>query len=417
LVLVSGNLFTIAAPVRAAVQSIKGTLSASDFTTVAQVLKSKFWDGQDSLPPIEVIDATINAVLSSQNPELSDFRGFVLPSVLYRVSKEYYDQGGQDAWELAQKFVQELLLLDPGHRPGLVLRAKTLVRLSQWSQAREAISDIQKRGIPEYHYLNAFMFWKKREYRRAVTGFRAALAAGQDSMEIYHGLASCLVRLSEFGEAEIAIKRGLRGRRPNSLLLDLAAQIAITQEHFSEAEDYIDQLRRIRAFNDHNFRLAMLNNARKQFQSALPLLEFAMKGSRRRFEVEATLIDTLIEVRQFNRASEILDDPDSRRRLGRDKEYVRFGLRCKLCLRQNRWQDAERAWLQIHESNTAIHMALRADILKQKIADLKTSPGQRATAQAELNSIQSDDSGSEGLRYAAGMHEPEEEADSEADGE
>jgi uncharacterized protein HemY len=335
-VLVSGNLFTIASPVRAAVQSLKGPLLESDFTSIAKALKSTYWDGILTLPPIEIIEATIHAVMRSQNPDLRDFRGFVVPSVLYRVSKEYYDRGGPDAWALARNFIDELLKVAPDHRAGLVLKAKTQVRLQAWTQARQTISEIQRRGLPEYHYLSGFMLWKKREFSKAVGEFQAALAIGQDSMEIYHGLAWCLVRQEKLGEAEKTIKRGLRGRRPNSLLLDLAAHIAIIQEHYSEAEDYVDQLRRIRAFDDHNFRLATMYNAKKQFREALPLIEAAMRGARRRFEVEATLIDTLIEVREFGRASDLLGDLDRRQRLGRDKESVRLGLRCKLYLRQGK---------------------------------------------------------------------------------
>jgi uncharacterized protein HemY len=206
-------------------------------------------------------------------------------------------------------------------------------------------------------------------------------------MEIYHGLASCLVRLNEFGEAEKVIERGLRGRRPNSLLLDLAAQIAIIQKHYSDAENYIDQLRRIRAIDDYSFRLATLHNARKEFRKALPLAEAAMKSPRSRFEVEATLIDTLIEVRDFARASTLLDDLDRKRRLGRDKEAVRLGLRCKLFLRQGRWQDAEIAWVSIDDKQSPVHVALRTEILERKIADLRTSPGERVQAQGELDRI------------------------------
>src|SRR5690349_16967017 len=135
-----------------------------------------------------------------------------------------------------------------------------------------------------------FLQWKKRSFASAVANFKSALAIGQDSMEIYHGLAWCQVRLEDFSEAEKTIKRGLRGRRPNSLLVDLAAHIAIIQKKYEEAADYIDQLRRIRAFNDHDFRLATMLNARKQFKQALPLIEAAAKGPRRRFEVDATLV-------------------------------------------------------------------------------------------------------------------------------
>jgi tetratricopeptide (TPR) repeat protein len=206
---------------------LKGPLSESDFTTIAQALKSTFWDGIDELPSIDVISATIHGVMLSRNPDLAEFRGLVVPSVLYRSAKEYYDRGGRDAWELTRNFVKQLLQLDPDHRPGLVLQAKVQIRLLEWTHAEITIADIKKHGFPEYHYLTGFMYWKKREFAKAVSEFRAALALGQNSTEIYHGLASCLVRLGNLGEADEIVRRGLRGRRPNSMLLDVAAQIAI----------------------------------------------------------------------------------------------------------------------------------------------------------------------------------------------
>lgn len=410
LVLVWDDFYTIASPVRTAVQAIAGALVAKDFTFLAKTLKAQFWDGNERLPPIDIIEATIHAVMRSDSPDLSEFRGLVLPSVLYRVAKELYDRGGVDAWERAQPYINELLRLDPAHRLGLVLKAKTHVRLSQWNSATETIAEVQQRGMAEHDYLMGFMFWKSREYVKAISRFRAALNAGQESLEIYHGLASCLMRINEFKQAETVIKKALRGRRPNSLLLDLAAQIAIIQQQFEEAEDYIDQLQRVRAFDDYNFRLATLKNARHQFQDALPLLENAIRGPRRRFEVEATMVDTLIELRDFRRASDLLEELDQRRRSGRDKASVRLGLRCKLYLRQRRWQDAEQIWDRIEDKATPVHVGLRAEILSQKIEDLRTSPGQRVRAQAELSSIEGAGTKASSPVYALP------DADSDADG-
>jgi tetratricopeptide (TPR) repeat protein len=390
LVLVSGTVFVIAAPIRMAVQSLKGLLTETDFATMAKALKTKYWDGVQSLPPLEIVQATIHAVMRSQAADLSDFRGFVLPSMLYRLAKEYYDRGGQDAWERALEFIDQLIKLDPQHRHGWLLHAKTHIRLQHWSQATSTIEHIQSMGLAEHHSLRGFMYWKRRNYAQAVLEYRSALAVGQNSVEAVHGLASCLLRLNEYSEADKVIQRGLHGRRQNSLLLDLAAQIAIIRGNYDDAEIYIDKLRRVRADADYHHRMATLLNARKQYQQALPHAEQAMNSTRRRFEMDATYVDTLIELRRFSRATELLDHLDGRKRFGRDKESVRLGLRCKLFLRQKRWRDAETMWASISDGDkdAPVHVALRMEILEQKIADLTTSPGVRAVATAELGTIQ-----------------------------
>ena len=416
LILTFGNVFTIAAPVRSAIQSLKKPFSDAEFTAIAKILKSTFWDGIATLPPVEIIQATIHAVMRSQGGDLSDFKGFVLPSMLYRTAKDYYDRGEQDGWERANKFVEDLVRLDPEHRQGLILLAKTQVRLSEWSQARRTIARIKEKGFPEYHYLTGFTSWKRGHHASAVTEFRAALARGQHAMEIYHGLASCLVRLADFSEAEKVIRQGLRGRRPNSLLLDVAAQIAIIQKNYADAENYIDQLRRIRADADYNFRMATLHNARKQFRAALPLAEAAMNSPRRRFEMEATLIDTLIEVRDFNRASALLDTFDRRQKLGKAKDDVRLGLRCKLNLRQGKWHEADNTWQLIKERNTPVHLALRSEILEQQINDVTISPGARVKAVAELAQVRAAETDPNIGLYAAPESETD-SGDSESEGE
>src|SRR5579863_5620866 len=75
---------------RIGVSCSRSACQPAAFKTLQHQLHS--WDRNriDVLPSIDIIEATIHAVMRSQNPDLSDFRGFVLPSILYRTSKEYY---------------------------------------------------------------------------------------------------------------------------------------------------------------------------------------------------------------------------------------------------------------------------------------------------------------------------------------
>jgi hypothetical protein len=201
------------------------------------------------------------------------------------------------------------------------------------------------------------------------------------------------------------------------MLLDVAAQIAIQENNLPEAEKYIDQLRRIPAVDDYNFRMAMLHSARKEFRKALPLIEAAMKSHRRRFEVEAAFVDTLIEVRKYQEASDALDSFDRNRRRGRDNESVRLGLRCKLYLRQRKWQDAESVWSKLEDKNSPVHVALRMEILEQKIGDLKTTPGARAAAQDELEHLRATTAPIDASVHALIELDDEVEADAQVEGE
>lgn len=387
LVLPDDNNFTIAPPIKAAVYSLAGRITESDYTRLAAHLKKSYWDDSERLPSLDVVTATIHAVMRSQSPDLSHFKGIVIPSVVYRAAKEFYDQGGVDAWERARTLTAELLRMDRNHRQGLTLMFKAQVRLKEWDGAAKTLDTVRSKKWPEQHYLNGFVLWKKRQFASAITAFRQALASGQEAMEIYHGLAICLLRMDKLREAERVVQDALRSRRPNRLLVDLAAQLAISTGNYSDAKEYIDQLRRMKADADYHHRLATLLNRQNKPYDALKHAELAMDGPRRRFEVEATYVDTLIEVEDFSRADGVLTELDKRGIFGRENKEVRVGLRCKLYLRQGKWREAEQAWLSLDEKGSPVHVALRKETIEQKIADLKISPGARAAARDELTKL------------------------------
>lgn len=392
LVLNSGTAFQIAFPVKFAVQSLCGRLTSSDFSLIAAHLKSQFWDSNDLIPPFEVIQATIYAVMRSDNPDLVDFKGFVLPSMLFRVAKDNYAKSGQEGWDRAEKLLHELLQVAPKHKQGLILLCKVQVRLNDWVGAEKTLAVIRNEGFPEQHFLQGFLLWKRREFAKAITAFRAALSLGQNSIEVYHGLATCLFRLDQVAEAEKVIRSGVGTRaRPNSLLLDLAAQISIARGNFHDAELYVDQLRRVKADDYYHHRMATLLNAKNRFQEALRHAELALHGSKRRFEVEATLVNTLIEVGSFDRARQALNELNKHNTAPANRD-VRTGLGCKLYLRMKKWKDADELWSELADKSLPVHRALRQEILQQQIDDVAISPGIRATARKELEQLKSGDS-------------------------
>ena len=385
LVLPVGNDFQLAAPIRSAVASLKGVFSQDDQARIAERLKEAYWQGR--VPPFEVINATVYAVLRSggSDKELATFGKFVMPSIMYRVAKEQYDSGGEKGWEAAEQLLTRIIELVPNHRASLILLFKTYVRLNRWKGAEKVLSEIDGFRLTERHYLRGFLAWKKGDLGAAVSHFRNAMAVGHHAVEVYHGLASCLFQLQNLEEAEKVVEKGLAGRRrPNFVLWDLAAQIAILREQYDKAAQIIEELSRLGEDEDYHHRFATLLSARKRFSTALEHARIAASGKRKRFEVLAHLADILIELENFEEARQQIDSLDESYRIGSTRHDVRLGLRCKLFLRKGEWQAAENIWAEIHDRKRPVHLALRAEILRQKIDDLATTPGQRAMAEQEL---------------------------------
>jgi hypothetical protein len=168
------------------------------------------------------------------------------------------------------------------------------------------------------------------------------------------------------------------------MLVDLAAQIAIDRREFAKAEGLIDQLQLLKATAQYNHRKATLLNAQRKFAEALPYAEKAAEDFTRRFEAETVLIDTLIELRVFDRATLLLDDLQKRDRNQSDRNDVLLGLRCKIWVRKGDWRQAESLAKEIGDKENEVFTRLQRDIFELKSTDLTISPGERGDAKQEF---------------------------------
>jgi tetratricopeptide (TPR) repeat protein len=389
LVLNDGGTLAVAGPVTYAIQAAKGTIRPNEYAFIGKSLKAEFWDKQDAIPDYGILEATISALLrGGDEPDLKDFKQIVVPSMLLRNAKYHYQMGGHENWLKAKNLLDSLLKLEDHNRRALSLLMKIQVRLHRWAEAEATLEEIKKFKLPEQYFLEGFLLWKRRKFGAAIPHFETALALGQGAVEIYHGLASCLFRVGQLDKAKKVIQKGLHGRaRQNVLLVDLAAQIAIDKNELDEAEKYVEQLRRLKADADYHHRAATLLNARHKSREALQHARKATQGPGARFEAKTTFVNALIEVHQFAEAGQQLDLLDETYKFEVDRRDILLGLRCKYLLRQGMWSQAEPLWEALEDKGSAVHAALRKEILQQKIADKKTSIAERNEATLELVSF------------------------------
>jgi thioredoxin-like negative regulator of GroEL len=390
LILNNGGTLSITGPLIYSIQAAKGTIPPHEYAFIGKSLKATFWDTQDALPDYGILEATISALLKSDEPDLKDFKQVVVPSLLFRNAKYHYQMGGYDHWLNAKRLLDTLIDLEPTNVRALALLMKIHVRLRKFDEAESILNKLKKLKAPEIHFLEGFLRWKNRRFSAAIPHFETALRLGQEAVEIYHGLATCLFRLGKLDEAKKVIHRGLAHKgRHNVLLVDLAAQIAIDRNELTEAEKYVEQLRRLNADTDYHHRLATLLNAKHKSKEALAHARKASQNPRARFENKITLINTLIEVEQFREAEEVLNGLDEIYKREDDKQDVRLGLRCKCLLRQRKWSEAEPLWEALSDKASAVHAALRKEILQQKVADRRTALTDRNVANLELLKLMS----------------------------
>jgi hypothetical protein len=82
LILNNGGTLTVTGPLVYAIRAAKGAIPPAEYAIIGKNLKTAFWDTAAGLPEYGILDATISALLRSDEPDLKDFKQVVVPSML-----------------------------------------------------------------------------------------------------------------------------------------------------------------------------------------------------------------------------------------------------------------------------------------------------------------------------------------------
>ena len=373
--------FAISPPIREAVNKLRGRLTKSDYKRIAFQLRKVFWKEPDKIPPLAVVDATIYALARSNVRELARFRDLVIPSQLYKVARDEYNSKN---WKAAIQFALRALRADPSRVGARIILCKAYVREERWPEAERELRNLERREVRAQFYCKGFLEWKRGNLGAAIPAFQSALDAGDHSISVYRDLAHCQFRSGQLGAAKVVLSKAPEWIFGNSYVVDLAAQISIAEKNWGQSEKYISDLEHIATEENFHYRRATLRAARGQWTEASQDAEIACKGVYPRFEAMAQRADILIELSRFPEASSAIEDLFPKGIMKRD---VKTGLKCKLSLRQGKWQEAEVLWQGLQQKELPVQQGLRKEILLQKVADVMTAPGDRKEASKELEKI------------------------------
>lgn len=381
LVVPADHQFAISSPLREAVEKLSGSLTKADYERIALQLRRVFWKEPDKVPPLAIVDATIHALARSGMKQLADFRDLILPSQLYRVAREEYHARN---WSVAIQFALRTLNADPSRDGARIILCKAYAREELWPEAEQQLRKLENRGVRAQFYCKGFLEWKRGNLKEAISAFKSALDAGDNSISVYRDLAHCLYRSGDTGKAKAVLYEAPEWIFRNSYVISLAAQIAIAEGDWNTAEPYISELEHIATREDFHYRRATLRSARRQWTEALQDAEVSCASVPPRFECMAQRADILIELSRLPEAASAIEALVP---IGVVKRDVKMGLKCKLLLRQGKWQEAKVLWQGFHQKESPVAQALQKEILKQKVADIMTAPADRKEASQELEKI------------------------------
>jgi tetratricopeptide (TPR) repeat protein len=394
LVVVVDDNYGVSPPIRDAIFRAKGHITKEMYNRIRINLTKEFWSDSEAAPTIEVVDATLHAVARSGSTEFDPYRDLVRVSIVHRLAQECYYR---KEWELALEYAKRAERMGANRQDVRSICFKALVQLEKWQEAESQLEKIEGKYDRQAFYLKGFMLRKRQRFAEAIKAFESALAAGDRSFSVHRDYAECLYREGRFREAFEKIKWALERQPENIYVLDQIIRIYIDSRKNGdpqpvitqvEAEDFLERLERFdldRRFVHHRKATFLAMNG--LWHQALIEAEAACKASYSPFEAHALKIDIFIELGEFTKAEQELNDLAKRFRSQRHN--VQLGTRCKLLIRQGKWREAEVVWNNLTDRESPVHQSLRKGILDLKANDPSISLMQRQDAIHEAEYLRS----------------------------
>ena len=372
------GLYAVSPPVVRAVETVFGRPTPADYEILGNYLRQAYWDSEAPLPDLDVIDATLVSIARSDSTALDEFGDVILPSMMERYAEQSYHNKD---WSTAKSLAQRALAADPKRHGARRILFQAHVRESEWPQAESVLRHIQANGRRDRLYLEGFMLWKRGDLNAAVIAFEDAAKSGDRSPSVQRDRAHCLFRLGRIPEAWNAVRQAEQHFSENRFVLDLAAQIAIAKREYSEANSYIDRLERLDYPENVAHRRATLLIGQGRLRDAQREAERAVDTANPRFEALAQLCDVYVRL-----GNERAEHTIGELKPGKNTHYrdVQLGLEVKRLLKDGQHKRAALQWQGMRNKELPVHIALWAEILRQRIEDSAISLMERNQAQVEL---------------------------------
>ena len=375
------GVYLLSSPISNSVSRLWGFLDDLTYDGIAKRLSSEYWNNDQIAPPILVIDATIHASVMAEQ-DISSYGEFVSASTLLRFSTTFYRQ---KKWEEAFAYASKVLEIDASRVEAKRIKLKSLIQLEHWQEAEDILADLS--GVKDFFYLEGFLLKKKKNYALACKSFEKALETGDNASPVYRDYADVLYRLRNYSDAEKNLNIVLQRDSGNIYVLDLLIRIYMQTNKFDVIEKMLDCLEK--NDTDEKFihhRRAAWGIMQKKFDMALQEATIACSKENRLFEAFGQKTNVLIEMEQYQNASQCLDEIAGK--FGRSRLDIQLGLRCKLLAKQGKWREANIVWEKISEKENLINQSLKASILRLELNDKETSLFRKSQIRKQLETIQ-----------------------------
>lgn len=389
------GLYSIAPPMRVAIERKLPHYTPKDFAEISRKLISKFWNPDQENPVIfSLIDTMIYAVLrSGQDDELIQFKNYILPSHLLEAA----EKANKDMqWAQAERYARKAIELDKQLLPAHILLFKVLVRqetgrtrAEKNREEDEILAILRGAHSKEIHYLEGFRHLKRHRYYDAINAFRHSILSGDSSIPTYRDLAECYYQIDEIEQAQAQIDNIMRSdnrKINNAFILDLASKIAISQEEFDKVTDLLDKQSLVDYAENVEHRKATCEMKKGNYPRAFEHATNACNGERVLPQMHLLRMNIAIHLKDWKTAE------DEYREINElYKHYpvdVREILYTTMVLQTQGGDAAEAAFKRIHNPETPYARGIRHKIIEHQLSSGFIDPIKRQALISEKSELE-----------------------------
>jgi tetratricopeptide (TPR) repeat protein len=274
-------------------------------------------------------------------------------------------------------------------------RAKSFINQEKWQEAEQEIKKMKEYApLRNVHYLYGFLNRKQRKNQEAINAYLESQKCGRNDESLNRELGHCYFFIGDYKKANEYVQKVLQSqkhhKRVNFYALDLQAQIAIALGDKDVANQSIALLQGIdeSAYYYRKSRFEFFLGDKYKAEKDAENARKSSKNNNPRFQTLAHLALCNITIGEIDKAQNVLDEIDQN--FGSIKLDIRNGLRTRLAIARNRYEDAFRLSNEIRDKSSKSYQGIRRDALQGYLNNCAMSDSERIKCDTELTKLKAE---------------------------
>jgi tetratricopeptide (TPR) repeat protein len=274
-------------------------------------------------------------------------------------------------------------------------RAKSFIYQEKWQEAEQEIKKMKEHApLRNVYYLYGFLNRKQRKNQEAINAYLESQKCGRNDEALNRELGHCYFFIGDYQKANEYVQKVLQSqkhhKRVNFYALDLQAQIAIALGDKEVANQSIALLQDIdeSAYYYRKSRFEFLLGDKYKAEKDAENARKLSKNNNPRFQTLAHLTLCHITTGEIDKAQNVINEIDQK--FGSINLDIRKGLRAKLAIARNRYEDALSLSNEIKDKSSKSYKSIRRFALHGYLNNCAMSDSERTKCETEFMKLKAE---------------------------